>query len=518
MATAQYNRPGISINETLAPITGTVGVPGKAVATFAAVYNRGPTSPTFVSSFNKYLQVYGSFAQANGNLLHYAVYQYFNNGGSGCYVLALPNTDATTATLVLQDINSPADNVLTVDAISPGAWGNTVYVALVSAGNSGRFNFQVYLGGTSPNNLVENFPDLSINPADSRNVISVVNSPNGGSSYVTLTATLPSTYTPGVNDPALISATALSDGGDGVTSPNLSTAIPTALDQLQGIILNVNVPGVTDISTLNSLITWASGRGNVMLVIDGPAPNFPESSAQVVQNYVNMVTGGNPLTNSTYATLYAPWLQITDPASTSPGAAIWVPPGGAVLGVWNNTDNIKGPQQSPAGISFGQVNLVNLETLFTPSDLDTLNENNINAIRFVPSYFPAIMGVRTLQQGYPSRYLAVRRMLIQLETDFSNLIQFALFESNDQDLWDQVTNTLENYLTGLMQQGVLAGSSAATSFSVTCDSTNNTPATVSAGILNVDVAVALQTPAEFIVINISQFQNTGTTTITTQTP
>lgn len=513
----QYNRPGIFINETLTPLVATAGVPGQATAVFAANYFMGPTTPTFVSSWNQYVQRYGSFTQSQGSLLHYAVFQYFNNGGTGCYILSVPNTDATTATLTLQDINVPADNILTVSAMSPGTWGNNLYVATVSAGNTGRFNLQVYQGGTASSNLVETFVDLSVNPIDPRNVLAIVNSPKGGSNYITLTQ-LFTTYTAGVTDPALIAPTALTGGGNGVTAPNLATSIPTALDTLQGMILNLNVPGLTTVATLNALITWATGRGNVMMVIDGPVPTPPSSSSQVAQNYINMVTGGSPITNSTFATLYAPWIQISDPASTAPGSAIWVPPGGAVLGIWSATDNAKGPWQSPAGISYGQINLMNIEALFTDTDLQNLNTNNINAIRFVPTYYPCVMGARTLQQGYPSRYLSVRRTLIQLETDFTNLIQFALFEPNDQILWDQVVNTLTTYLTGLMQRGVLAGSTQNTSFSVTCDSSNNTPATVGAGILNVSVAVALQNPAEFIVINVSQFQNTGTTTVTTQTP
>jgi hypothetical protein len=252
-----------------------------------------------------------------------------------------------------------------------------------------------------------------------------------------------------------------------------------------------------------------------MLIVDGPQPASPESSSQVVQNYLNLITGGTPITNSTYVTLYAPWIQIVDPASSIPGAARWVPPGGAILGLWNSTDNSVGPWQTPAGVVYGKINLINLEALFTASDLDTLNTNNINAIRFVPNYFPAVMGGRTLEQGYPDRYISVRRMLIKLEHDFTFLLQPALFEPNDAQLWLQITSILNNYLTTLMQQNALGGTTPPTAFQVTCDSSNNTPATAQAGIVNVNVAVALNSPAEFILINISQFQATGATTITT---
>jgi len=517
--TTPIGPPNIYISESLTPLSNTSSIPGEAVEVFAAAYNQGPTVPTLVSSWSAFTQLYGNFSTAPvGNYLPYAVYQFFNNGGSSCYVLRIPNSDASTATLTLKDINSPQDNVITVNAYSPGAWGNQIYVAITTAGTTGRFNFVVYQGGTAASNIVESFVDLSINPYDSRYVLSIVNSPISGSTHVSITVTLPNnTYIAGVNDPALVSATALTGGGDGVTAPNLTTSIPLYLGQMQGQVLNVNVPGLSNTTSLNTLIAWAEEQGNVMFIIDGPAPNFPETSATVAANYVNMVSGGSPLTTSTYATLYAPWIEITNPASSLPGATIWVPPGGAILGIWNATDTKVGPWQSPAGVSYGQINLQNIETNFTTTDLTNLNAVNVNPIYNVPGYFPAVMGARTLAQGYPDRYIAVRRELIKLEHDFTNLLQFALFEPNGTDLWSQITYVLTNYLTQQFQQGVFGGDTAADSFSVVCDDTVNTPATSQAGIVNCNVAVSLLSPAEFILINISQFQSTASTTITTST-
>lgn len=511
-----FEFPGIVISEILAPVNTNIGgIPGLAVGCFAAAYNQGPTTPTLIKSINQFTQLYGSIASANGNLLPYAVYQFFNNGGTQCYVLRVPNSDAVTATLTLQDVNSPPDNVMTITAVSPGAWANNVYVSLTTAGNSGRFNFVVYNGGTSSTNIVENFPDLSINPADARNISSVINSPISGSNYVNVAVTLPGAYSAGINDPALISATLLSGGSDGITAPNLSAAVPASFDMLQGVILNLNLPGVYQSSTLNPIIAWAEGRGDVMIVVDGPPPSPPETSAQVVQNYINLVSGGSAITPSTYAALYTPWIQVNNPASSVSNATIWLPPGGAVLGVWNRTDINASPSQSPAGITYGGVTLVNLEAQFTPTDLTNLEAYNINPIRFVPGYYPAIMGARTLVQGFPDRYLSVRRELIQLEHDFTQLLQFALFEGNDATLWNQIDYVITNYLNQQLQQGVFGGTTQADSFSVTCDETNNTPATITAGIVNISVAVSLVNPAEFIFISIQQFQNTGTTVTTT---
>ena len=58
--------------------------------------------------------------------------------------------------------------------------------------------------------------------------------------------------------------------------------------------------------------------------------------------------------------------------------------------------------------------------------------------------------------------------------DLTFLCQFAIFQPNTADLWAQITTVLTNYLTQQMQSRVLAGNTPATSFSVLCDSTNNT--------------------------------------------
>src|ERR1700728_2808729 len=168
--------PGIYIQETLLPIQNN-NTPGEAVGVIASVYNRGPNVPTLISSWGQFTQIYGTFQQIIGSSnLHYAAYQFFGNGGSQLYVVALPNTDATTATHTFADTNDPTDNVLVVNAYSPGTWGNQIYVALTTAGSAGRFNYQVFYGGTAAANMVETFIDLSINPADPRYIASIVNS------------------------------------------------------------------------------------------------------------------------------------------------------------------------------------------------------------------------------------------------------------------------------------------------------------------------------------------------------
>jgi hypothetical protein len=499
-------QPGVFVDVTQTPLAQSVtSIPGEGQAAFAAAYNMGPTSPVMLTSWPQFVKYFGNFSQSNGALLHQSVYQFFANGGSSCFCVRVANTDATTADLVCVDIKTGSpDNIMTIKANTPGAWGDTVYIALTTTGQTARFNMLVYVGGTNSSNLVETFPSLSVNPADSRNIASVVNSPYAGSQYVNVTVTMPTGgYVQGTTDPAMISATALAGGADGSTAPTLGTAVPAAYDKLQDQILYVNLPGITDTTTVNDLLTWADGRGDVMVIIDGPAPTAGETSAACAQAYVNMVTGAGVITSDSNAVVYAPWLNVLDPSSSSVGAMRYVPPGGAVLGIWAKGLTLYGVQQAPAG-TWATLNVQGLEVNFTATDLQNLNAAQVNAIKKVPNTGICVFGARTLGLGLPSRYVSVQRTLIQLSHDMENLLQFATFQPNGPVLWEAITNVLTAYLTEAMQDGVLAGSTPATSFVVTCDDTVNTPTTAQGGVVNVTVGVALTSPAEFIMINLQQ--------------
>ena len=178
MAVNTYPRPGAYVNESLAPLAQSGNnIPGEAVAAFASVYNIGPTIPVFCSSFQGFINMYGNFnVAANGPYgaampLHYAVYSYFANGGNGCYVLRVPNSDAVAASLTLKDVG--AATVFTATAAqkgvqSPGAWGNQIYVEVVPVTGSGsaHVNLNVYYGGTTSAYMVETFLNVSTNPQD----------------------------------------------------------------------------------------------------------------------------------------------------------------------------------------------------------------------------------------------------------------------------------------------------------------------------------------------------------------
>ena len=373
-------------------------------------------------------------------------------------ILTAPPTSSGAAPLTT---GTATDNVLTFTAKNPGAWGNDVYIAITSANGNGaagpRFNVLVYNGGTASVNLVETFPSCSINPNDSRNVASMINSVVAGSNYVSVAVSIPSTggYIQGITDPQFITATGMSDGADGVTTPTsssdptLATAVQDAFNVLQDQILQLNMPGLTvsgepqtvDITTINSLLTWADGRGDVMIVIDGPWPNPPESSATVAANYTGLVTGGSPITADPNAAVYGPWLYVLDPSSSVQGAMRYVPPGGAVLAVWDRAVANYSVAQAPAG-NWATIITQALEASFTPTDQANMNVAQVNPIKAVPNVGFCVYGARTLDVGLPSRYVNIQRSLQQITHDLENVLSAYTFQPNNATLWSNITSAI----------------------------------------------------------------------------
>jgi uncharacterized protein len=94
------------------------------------------------------------------------------------------------------------------------------------------------------------------------------------------------------------------------------------------------------------------------------------------------------------------------------------------------------------------------------------------------------------------------------------LTQFAMFQPNAPALWQNITTVLTNYLTAQTLAGLLASTNPLSAFTVTCNATNNSQASAQSGMVNISVAVALGSPVEIIVINISQLTQGAITNTT----
>ena len=170
--------------------------------------------------------------------------------------------------------------------------------------------------------------------------------------------------------------------------------------------------------------------------------------------------------------------------------------------------------KAPAGLQARLAGATSVASL-TNAELDSLNSNAaaVNAIKFVSGSGIVVMGARTLKGGYIDKYVPVRRTLIYLRKALTDLTEFAIFEPNDPALWRRIDSTVSSFLTNFWSQGGLRGDTPAQAFFVKVDSTNNPQASIDNGEVHLEVGVALQRPAEFVIIKIGQFDGGSTVTV-----
>ena len=496
-----YLRPGVYVQETLNPIAPVVGPSSNTVAAFLGANDRGPEVPTLVTSWSQYVSKFGSWNTTTNNDLALALYMFFANGGNQAYVTRVSGTGASAAVRILQDRAVSPHNTLEVFANSVGTWGNSLNVSVTNSTTTGYFNLVVYYGGSSASNIVEQWTDITMTSTDSRYAVSVV---NGNSNYIRL-VDADSVSTGATKNPAVVSNQSLSTGAEGASVDG--TAIATALDLYDTIpqSLVLNVPGYTDDTTVNALISYATARGDVFVVIDG-----------INDTVDNQLTLAASYTASSAAAVYYPQITIADPTlgvGAPAGVTKTIGAGAAVVGLYAATDSSRGVFKAPAGLQARLAGAVSVKPL-TNAELDSLNSSNppVNAIRFISGSGIVVMGSRTLKSGYVDRYVPVRRTLIYLEKSLKDLTQFAVFEPNDARLWSRINATVSAFLTAFWSQGGLTGSNPSQAYFVKVDAENNPQSSIDNGIVNIQVGVALQRPAEFVVINIGQYS--GGTTVT----
>lgn len=495
-----YQRPGIYVSEFLKP-NNTVETGSTTDAVFIGGHHRGPAdSLTYIRSWTQFQAAFGGFPGTGAPTeLPYAVYNYFSNGGGGCYIYRLIGTGAATATVTLVDRAGVPVNTLTLRALNEGAWGNNLRISIVDRDTTnGRFDLIVYSGGTTDPYIVERWLDLTMTAGDPRFVETVINSDAAGSRYIEADALPNATAAPN-NMPAAQSGTALTGGADG-TAPGTTeyTAAVSAgslLDTLDGI-ATLNMPGQSTAAVINTALSYAEGRGTLFVIADPPAGSTPAAT----------VTWADSLSNSSYGAAYSPHLVVPDANTNSVGATRLTPPGAFIAAKFAETDTSRGVWKAPAGLQTAIGNVVALERRFSNADLDDLNEAHVNAIRQVPGSGVVVMGARTLKSGRADMYVNVRRTLNFIKDGLVRSTDFAIFENNDYDLWERLTVVCQRFLGQIHAGGGLRGISPAEAFYVKCDGDLNTPEVIASGEVRIEIGVALQYPAEFVVIRIGQWE------------
>ena len=179
-------------------------------------------------------------------------------------------------------------------------------------------------------------------------------------------------------------------------------------------------------------------------------------------------------------------------------------PSAAIAGVIAAVDHSIGSWKAPANVSLNavagpSVKISNAEQ--AGLNVDATAGKSINAIRAFNGKGTLVWGARTLAGNSNEwRYIPVRRLFIQMESDIRRATSYAVFEPNNAITWTKLRTQVESYLTRLWQDGGLAGASPAEAFFVrvglgeTMDEQD-----ILEGRLNVTIGAAAVRPAEFVI-------------------
>lgn len=542
---ATYKHPGIYIQE----VPGTRSIQGASTSTpvFIGVTEFGPIEqPTLITSWNAYQSAFGNLAWYA--MVSWTVYEFFNEGGTACWVVRCSDTaaaKAATATL----------SSLVVNAVTAGTWGNSLGVMisngstpLTAGGSTPVFNLSVTvdqskigLSSTAaptqmgmPNALLQRYVlqnNLQVESGQTYYVLESFNGFTGNSligdagAYSPIATKINSSSmfiriapnAKAITTSSRPANTATPSALKGGTSPNYNFSTATALLQkVQGISL-LSVPDITTYEKTgdsNPLLTQGtlinqellfcenSQQRNLFYVIDPPF-GLDVQGILSFKTGQGSATSGNPnALSSDFGAIYYPWVYIYNPIA---GANVPIPPSGPTLGRYAYTDTNVGVWKSPAGVDDGALlTAVLLDQSITDSDQDQLNPEGINAIRNFINYGNVIWGARTLALNTEWTYISIRRLFIYVEQSLKQSLQWVVFEPNDQTTWSSVTRDVTAFLTTLWQQGGLFGATAQEAFFVTCDASNNPPNTRMLGQMFIDIGLAPVYPAEFVILRMSQ--------------
>lgn len=471
--------PGLYFQE----VPGTPPVEGVSTATagFVGIAQKGRVGEAvLVTNWSQFVNEFGGFI--NDSYLAYAVRGFFENGGSRAYIVRAVhyNVDEDTGTytktsdVATTQLLAGTEPVLNVNAKSDGVWGNDIKVEVLKGKAVDKFTLNVYYKDA----LVESYKEVDLETIEIETKTS---------SYIEV-------IVKGDKVPDATPKTALTGGEDGIenmTDEDYKYSLK-AFDAVQVNLLAI--PGVTSVGVQKGLIDYVTARGDAFAVLEVPMGLEVKGARDYVVEEAKLSTE--------FGAIYYPYIQVSDPIGLGKNPTKLIPPSGHIIGAIARTDNSVGVWRAPAGTDVKLLGTIGLEYNISDADQDILNPENINAIRAFDGEGICIWGTRTLSSG-EYKYIPVRRLVNFIEQSLKANMLWTTFKPNDEKLWGMIKSSVEGFLSTIWAQGGLKGASASEAFFVKCDAELNTPDVIDQGITYVDIGIAPQKPAEFIVFRIS---------------
>ena len=236
----------------------------------------------------------------------------------------------------------------------------------------------------------------------------------------------------------------------------------------------------------------ANSRKDCIAFVSPPSSNVVNQlnlEASNITNWTNALSR-----SSSYAVADSGWKYMFDKYNNT---YRYVPLNGDIAGLCVNTDSVRDPWFSPAGLNRGQIkNAVRLAWNPNKTERDTLYAQGVNPVASFPGSGIVLYGDKTLQIK-PSAFdrINVRRLFIVLEKAIATAAKYSLFEFNDEFTRAQFVALVTPFLRDIQgRRGIY-------DFRVVCDSTNNTDQVISSNQFVGDIYVKPARSINFIQLN-----------------
>lgn len=488
--------PGVHVSLN----TGQIARPAQletASRCFAVGYTPwGPVdTPTVVTSWRDYTTRFGGF-NANSFLDDFA-YIYFNlYPGSEMVVCRGVGSGASVATLSIQDrgVGGAQRPALRIDGKYPSSTVDLrVTIEAGTLANTFKLTVRSIVLGAR-----EVFDNLAMDAASLLRV-------NQASQLIRLTDLASSNAAP-TNLPTLTAETLLTGGSDDFSTVTAARLIGTdngttrtglqAFNSEEFGSGQVSIPGITTEAAHAALIAHAE--------------NFKRTA--ICDEAVGSTAQDAVATRALYGTpsgaLYWPQVSMLDFAGS--GLTKLYAPSGFVAGACALADREVGTHQAPAnkyGRIPGALDVERNASGLSQTDENTsgyLNGRDVNCITRLPEQSVKIYGERVMTGDNRVQMVHEIRTLnliyYQLKRTYQS-IPFSVVDGTGK-LFREVRSLSESYLRILWRAGALFGQKQEEAFIVICDTTNNTPDTLNAQQVFVQVGVRLSPTAEMVLVNI----------------
>lgn len=473
--------PGVTFSSSTAPPPSTTA-PRTGMAFATGITERGAVGqPILIGSMLDYTRLLGARIAA-GQLYDWCD-AYFRDGGSQVTVSRAAGPAAVVATRMLQDGAGTPANALAVNANSPGAWGNSLFVQVTHPTSS---TFQLIIsnaGGT-----LETSPVLST-PADAV-------SWSTQSAYVTIVNQNSATTAPN-NNPAVLAATALASGADdngSITETHWTNALAVFTADLGPG--QVCAPGRTTDPAHVALVTHAAANNRTALC---DAPDTATVST-VTASATAAIAGG---LDGSRVTLLAPWVIVPGlpTGGPIPAPTRTIPPSALVAARCTAADRTGNPGTAAAGPMGRSSFAIGVSQTYVDADRATLNTAGVSLVRAIAGQVQ-LYGFRSLSTDPQWAQLGRGRLRMAIQDramQAGQAIQFGQLDARG-NLLSAFNGALRGILQDYYQAGALYGNSPSEAFSVNTGPQVNTPTTINAGYANAVIQIRPDAAAEFITI------------------